>query len=410
MTREKSNPLERRRQPLLPPGARSSSAHLLTAAAARGEFALPCCSACGRHHWPIREACPACLADVTLAPASRAARVISATIAEVPADPYFRERAPWRVGLVTMDCGPQAVVHLHPASNAGDAVELTLMLDRAGQAVLHAGPIGGDMASDPQWQEMVADPKGRRVLITDARHVAALPLARALAGAGAVAIHLGVPEAWKPFAGRARLEAVPGVRLVPLDVTSERSVADCAADLAGRVEIVINTGDLPRPGGLLGPNAATDARAMAEVLPFGLMRLARAFGPVLAARGADGPRGAAAWVNLMSVFAHAHPPHWAGYAAAQSAALALCHALRAELAAGGVRLMTVTTGPTEDAWFQSEGPPKVTGQALANAIVTALQRGLEDVVVGDLARDWMARLAENPKAVERAMAQGRQVG
>lgn len=404
--RPKANPLHRTRRPLLPPGARSRSAHLLTAAAARGEFALPCCTTCGRFAWPIPEACPACLSDIVLAPAPCDGRVISATTAEVPADPWFRERAPWRVGLVSLVCGPQALVHLHPGAMPGDAVRLTLMLDRAGQAVLHAAPQKGSAMSDPQWHEMTADPAGRRVLITDARHVMALPLAQALAQAGAVAIHLGVPDPWKPLATRDALAAVPGVQFVDLDVTSERAVADLAADLAGRIEIVINTADLPRPGGLLAPSAQGEARAMTDVVTLGLMRLARAFGPAMAARGADGDLGAVAWVNILSVFARAHPPEWAGYGAAHAGALALSHALRADLGAAGIRVMTVLTGPTEDDWFQPLDPPKVTGRALADAVLSGLRRGLEEVVVGDVARDLMARLAENPKAVERDLAQG----
>lgn len=409
MTRErriKANPLRPTRLPLPVPAARSRAAHLLTAAASRGDFDLPCCTGCGRFLWPMPEVCPACLSEVGLSRAPQGGRLISATTAEVPADPYFRERAPWRVGLVAMDCGPQAVVHLHPGSRPGDQVRLTLILDRAGQAVLHAGPDGGDMQTDPQWREMTADPAARRVLITDARHVAALPLARALAEAGAASIHIGLAEPWKPLATRAALLAVPGVQLVDLDVTSDRSVADLAADLAGRVEIVVNTADLPRPGGLLAPAAQVQARLMSDVVALGLMRLARGFGPAMTGRGADGDRGAVAWVNVLSVFSRAHPPAWAGYGAAHAAALALSRTLRAELGRGGVRLVTVLTGPTEDEWFQTMDPPRVAGRALANAIVDALKRGLEEVVVGDVARDLIARLEENPKAVERELARG----
>jgi NAD(P)-dependent dehydrogenase (short-subunit alcohol dehydrogenase family) len=205
------------------------------------------------------------------------------------------------------------------------------------------------------------------VLITDARHIVALPLARTLAGAGAASIHIGLPEPWKPLPLREALLAVPGVRLVELDVTSERSVADLAAALAGKIEIVVNTADLPRPGGLLAPPAQGQARAMSEVVALGLMRLARAFGPAMTGRGADGDLGAVAWVNLLSVFGCASPPDWAGYGAAHAAALALSRALRAELGHGGVRLVTVLTGPTEDAWFQTLDPPHVAGSTLAGA-------------------------------------------
>ena len=403
--RARKNPLHRTRRPLLPPGQRSRAALLLTAATAEGRFALPCCTDCGRFAWPMPELCPACLGDMGIAPAPQGARLLSATTAEVPADSYFRERAPWRVGLVQMECGPQALVHLSPGAGMGDALRLSLLLDRAGNAVLHAGLEGEDMGQDPQWQEMVADPRDRRILITDARHIAAVPLAQALLRAGAAWVFVGVPEAWKPLDTRAALTALPRVELVALDVTSDRSVADLAAQIGGKVEILINTADLPRPGGLMAPMA--DARAAMDTVAFGLMRLARAFGPALAGRGADGDKGAVAWVNVLSVFAHAHPPQLAGYAAAHAAALAFSHALRADLAQGGVRLLTAFTGPTDDPWFQSFPQPKVTGKALADGIVAALLKGQEEAVIGDLARDLMDRLRENPKAVERDLAQGR---
>lgn len=393
------NPLLRTHRPTLPHGRRSRAAHLLTAAAAEGRFALPQCRRCGAFAWPIPEACPHCLGAIALSEAPRGARVIAATTAEVPADPYFRERAPWHVGLVQMDCGPQALVHLHPGAEPRDAVRLSLVLDRAGAAVLHAALQGGTM-SDPQLREMTADPRDRRVLITDARHVAALPLACALSAAGAAAVYAGVPEDWKPLPRRAEFEAIVGLKLVPLDISSDRSVADLARDIGDRIEILVNTADLPRPGPLSAPAAATDARAMMEIMAMGLLRLARSFGPAMARRGAD---GTVAWVNVLSVYSRIHPAALAGYAAAHAAALALSHALRAELAQGGVRLMTVLAAPTEDEWFQSFGPIRVSGRALAGAILSGLHRGLEEVVVGDLAHDLLARLAENPKAVEREL-------
>ena len=48
-------------------------------------------------------------------------------------------------------------------------------------------------------------------------------------------------------------------------------------------------------------------------------------------------------------------------------------------------------------------PPKVAPSALARAVVRALQQGLEDVFVGDIAEDIRARLAVNPKALEREL-------
>jgi short-subunit dehydrogenase len=78
--------------------------------------------------------------------------------------------------------------------------------------------------------------------------------------------------------------------------------------------------------------------------------------------------------------------------------------MRAELRPGGVKVVNVFFGPLETEWFQTVPPPKVTPAALANAVVRALQHGLEDVFVGDVAEDIRQRLAVNPKALEREMA------
>ena len=69
------------------------------------------------------------------------------------------------------------------------------------------------------------------------------------------------------------------------------------------------------------------------------------------------------------------------------------------------RCVNVFFGPLETEWFQTVPPPKVAPAALANAVVDALQKGLEDVFVGDVAQDIRARLAVNPKAVERELGE-----
>lgn len=407
---KRKNPLARTRLPLLPPQSRSRRAHELTAAAAEGRFALQRCDACGAFAYPMREACPQCLsAELSMADAPDTGIVLSVTAAEVPADNYFRERAPWHVGLVKFDCGPTALCHVHEACQPDMPVRLFLKLDKAGQAVFYAVPREGkfDMADDPQWRELTADPRHRRVLVTDGRHPVAVALVARLKKAGAGSIFVGVPEVWKPFPAREALEKQDDVHLVPLDVTSETSAGDFARDYGAKIEIVINTADFIRPGSILAPGQINPARDAMEVIVFGMMRLAQALAPVMMSRGADGAAGAAAWVNLLSVYGEAHAPGFAAYGAAQAAALALSHALRAELGAGGVRLINVLTGPTDSEWFQTLPQPKVGQKAIADAVVDGLIRGLEEVYVGDIAKDLHQRLKANPKAVERELGRER---
>ncbi|WP_117194753.1 SDR family oxidoreductase [Rhizobium terrae] len=403
------NPLARTTQPLLPPSARSRKAHGLTLAASVGRFMLQCCGECGKYAYPVREACPNCLSpDLRFQDAPTGGTLISETRIEVTSDPYYREHMPWRTGLVKLDCGPSAVVHLHgDCGGPGSPLTLTLQLDRAGQAVFFAHPISEtpNMEDDPQWRELTADPKHRRVLISDGRSPVAVALALALKKAGAARIFVGIADRWKPFSEQAALEAVEGVELVDLDLTSERSVQELAMDLGAKVEILINTADHVRPAHLFDAGAANSAREAMDHTVMGLMRLAQAFGPVMRSRGADGATGAVAWVNVLSIHGLSSVPQFGVHSAVQAACLSLSQWLRGELRQGGIRVVNAFAGPLDTEWFQTVPPPKVVPKTLADAIVDGLRRGLEDIYVGDVAKDIAARLFDNPKAVEREAGQ-----
>ena len=97
-------------------------------------------------------------------------------------------------------------------------------------------------------------------------------------------------------------------------------------------------------------------------------------------------------------------PQFGAYSAAEAACLSAAQCLRAELRPGGVKVLNAFFGPLDTEWFQTEPPPKVAPSAQAKAVVQALQRGLEDIFVGDIAEDVRARLAVNPKALERELS------
>jgi short-subunit dehydrogenase len=191
---------------------------------------------------------------------------------------------------------------------------------------------------------------------------------------------------------------------VPLDVTDTESVTELAEQNGARVDIVVNTAEHIRAGGVVDRHGLTIAREEIDVRYLGLLRLAQAFGPVLRVRGADGVNSAAAFVNLLSVHALMNWPAYGTYSATEAACLSAAQCMRAELRPGGVKVLNVFFGPLEIEWFQTMPPPKVTPAALANAVVRALQHGLEDVFVGDVAEDIRQRLAVNPKALERELA------
>jgi NAD(P)-dependent dehydrogenase (short-subunit alcohol dehydrogenase family) len=260
------------------------------------------------------------------------------------------------------------------------------------------------MADDPQLRELTCDPKFRRVLITDGRTAVGQAMAEAFAEAGASIIFVGIADPWKPFPGMDALRRLECVEIVPLDVTDTESVAEQAQQNGARADIVVNTAEHVRPGGLVDRRGLTVVREEMDIRYFGLVRLAQAFGPLLRARGADGVNSAAAFVNLLSVHALMNWPAYGSYSATEAACLSAAHCLRAELRPGGVKVVNVFSGPLDTEWFQTVPPPKIAPAVLARAVIDALRRGMEDVFVGDIAEDIRQRLAVNPKALEREMS------
>ena len=403
---KRKNPLLRTRLPTSPPKPRSRKSHGFTRAAAEGRFMLQCCQSCGTFCYPAREACPSCLSlGLAFVDAPRRGTLLAETTGRVPSDVYFRERTPWRVGLVKMDCGPTVVAHLHAECAEGAPVRMSFQLDKGGQAVAFARPEGEtpNMADDKQWREMTADPKFRRVLVTNGRSMIGQEAVTALKVAGAKTVFVGVAEPWRPFAGEKLLRGQDGVEIVPLDVADEKSAADLAADIGGKVDILVNTTEYVRSGGLLDRKGTSIARDEIDQAYLGFINLAQAFGPAMRMRGADGINNSVAWVNILSVYSLASWPAFGAYSASQAACLSLSHCLRAELRPGGVKVVNLFTGPVDTEWFQTVPPPKVAPRAVAQAIVSALRNGLEEMYVGDVAEEIRQRLAANPKALEREL-------
>jgi len=402
----RKNPLKKTRAPLSPQGVRSRTAHGLTAAAAEGRFALQVCTDCGSVIYPPRDACPACLsARLPYRDVASGGMLIAETTVRVSPDPYFRERVPWRVGTIKLDAGPLVVAHLHDDTREGARVRLALKLDKSGAPVMIALPEQAteNMQDDPQLRELTCDPKFRRVLITDGRTPVGQAMAKAFADAGASIVFVGVADPWKPFPGLDALRGLKAAEIIPLDLTDTESVSEFAQQNGGRVDILVNTGEHTRPGGVVERHGLSVAREEIEVRYFGLLRLAHAFGPAMRARGADGVNSATAFVNLISVYALMNWPPYGAHAAVEAACLSASQSMRAELRPGGVKVVNVFFGPLETEWFQTVPPPKVAPAALATAVVNALRQGVEDVFVGEVAQDVRDRLAVNPKALEREL-------
>lgn len=411
MRPRRKNPVQRTRQMNVPPSARGRVAMGLTVAAAEGRFELQVCQDCGAVQYPPREACGHCTSHrLQWRAQSGAGQLLALTTLHHSNDLFFRERLPWRLGLVHLDAGPTVVAHLHGDVETVPArVQVGARLDRAGRAVLIAFPPEETphMADDPMLREMTCDPKLRKVLVTDGMTAVGQAAVRALVKAGADIVWVGHAEPWKRHgSGLDDITALPQVTLVPLDLSNERSVTELAGEIGGKVDIVINTAEVHRSFGI-GARRGTDvARAEMEINYFGALRLAQAFGPALKGRSADGTLHATAWVNLLSIYALANFPPHGTFSASKAAAHSLAQCLRAEMRPAGIRVINLFPGPIDDEWNQNLPPPKLTPDALANAIVKALRDGVEDVYPGDVAQEWLERWRDDPRVLERELAAG----
>ena len=142
----------------LPPSIRSNAAVGLTAAASAGRFELQACTACNAVQYPPREACYVCLGtDLQWRSQEGSGQLLAVTQIHVSQNPYFKERVPWPVALVRLDCGPTVMAHLHVDCLPPPArVRIQARVDASGQGVLIAFPAEGtpDIIRDPRLVEL----------------------------------------------------------------------------------------------------------------------------------------------------------------------------------------------------------------------------------------------------------------
>ena len=374
--------------------------------AARGRFALQTCADCGAVQYPPRQICRECLSgDLHWKDVDNGGTLLAETTLQHSNDLFFRDRLPWRLGVVRSDLNLSMVVHLAEDCVPGERVRLSIGLDRAGNAVMAARPEkhSSGEEDDLQLREMTFDPKNRRALIVDGKTELGLGFAKSLLKRDARAIFVGVAQPWKASPYLEEIRKLERVTIYDLDVTDTDSVEELAATIGDKVEIMINNSYHLRPGGLMDRFDINVAHDEMEIHYHGLMRLAGLFGPAMRSRGADGQHGAVAWLNVLSAYAMVNNPELGTYSASQAAALSLSQCLRAEMTHGGVRVVNAFLGPIEDEWHQLALPPKLDPIVTADRIIKGLERGQEDIPIGAVAEEIIERLSENPKEIERAI-------
>ncbi len=231
-------------------------------------------------------------------------------------------------------------------------------------------------------------------LVTGANRGLGRALVAALLDGGAAKVYAGARDVSaldEPVAtGRGRV--VP----VKLDITRADQVTDAAATCAD-ASLVINNAGINRQRGLLAASSIDDARAEFETNYLGTLAMCRAFAPQLR-------RHRGALVNVLSILAKACLPAMGSLCASKAAGLRLTEGVRAELAADGVLVVAVMTGAVDTDMSRDFDGPKSAPAEVASAILAAVERGDEEVHVGEMAAWINEGLRSGPKDLEKALA------
>ncbi len=126
--------------------------------------------------------------------------------------------------------------------------------------------------------------------------------------------------------------------------------------------------------------------------------MCRAFAPILKANGGG------AIVSMLSILSRVSLPAMGSLCASKAAALSLCQSVRAELAKQGTLVVGVMPGAVDTDMARDFPGPKDSPDEVARTALEAVEQGTEDVYPGHMAQAIAARLAQNPKAVEKEFA------
>jgi len=216
-------------------------------------------------------------------------------------------------------------------------------------------------------------------LVTGANRGIGLAFAKALVARGARKVYAGARDP----ASVALPRGVP----IRLDVTKAEDVAAAVAK-CGDVTLVVNNAGVAQPGGFLLADSEEVARRMLEVNFFGVLRMSKAFAPVLAANGGG------ALLNVLSVASFFNPGGLAAYAASKSAAWSLTNSLRFELAAQKTQVLALHMGFVDTDLVKGLDVPKIHPDEIARIALDGLEAGLEEVLADDRTRMVKAGMTE----------------
>jgi short-subunit dehydrogenase len=196
-------------------------------------------------------------------------------------------------------------------------------------------------------------------------------------------------------------------RVVPLrlDVTRPDHCREAAAQ-AGDLTMLVNNAGLSHFGTtLLHAEAEQDLRNEMEVNLFGIFNTYKVFRDIL------GKNGGGAIVNILSAAALMNVPLLSTYSVTKAAALSLTQAIRAATSEQKT-LVTAAIVGSVDTRMADNVPKdvlKMTPAYVAKAVLDGIERNEEEIDTDPMAIDVRARIARDPKKMERFFARGLQL-